>query len=180
MKNLNQGIDILIIDNSATQTSLRMNIYAGDANNIIKLCFYYIYFQKFTEYIGNMQFYAYDYYLNGLGVFISKNNPKNLTLSTSDNFNLTGGAKIITFISGMNLSAIGSSLAYDIIVESSVKNSSAIFLVFSSKSNIYTLLKEIYIIICVYNPQFMTSPLSKYYRIYTGTVYNSFLSNGGI
>lgn len=156
-----------------------MNIYAGDANNIIKLSFSYIYFQKFTEYTGNMLFYAYDYYLNGLGVFISKNAPKNLTLSTSDTFNLTGGAKIATFISGMNLSAIGSSLTYDIIVESSVKNSSAMFLVFSSKSNIYTLLKEIYIIICVYNPQYIFSS-SKYYRIYTGRVTSSPLANEDI
>jgi len=134
MKNLNQGIDIFIIVYSATQTSVLIDIYAGDANNIMKLSISYIYLQKFTEYTGNMQFYVYDYFIDGLGLFISNSTPKNLTLITGDSFNLTGGARIITFINGMNLPAVGSSFTYFINIESSVKNSSAMFFVFSSKS----------------------------------------------
>ena len=141
MKNLNQGIDIFIIDYSATQTSVLIDIYAGDANNIIKLSISYIYLQKFTEYTGNMQFYVYDYFIDGLGLFISNSTPKNLTLIPGDSFNLTGGASIITFMNGMNLSAAGSYLTYDITIEGSVKNSSAMFFIFSSKSSTYTLLK---------------------------------------
>jgi hypothetical protein len=102
MKNLNQGINIFIDEHSVKQTEFSANIYAGNANNIIKLSLSYIYIQIFAEYNGNINYYEVYHYF---GVYISSDlsNSYIVTLTAPNDFNLTGGAKVISFISGMSM-----------------------------------------------------------------------------